>query len=376
MARPSKKELEAIRKLLQANPDSPLAQLLRESISASKFLPATQVNMQHPTAAMQALVGLLRANTREQMQLAILQLHQSIATHISQPPVPPTVAPSPLLMSPAALSALLTPSGSGFRVDFGAALAAMQGGGGGGGTSGDDPFSDPLDVALSPLPSPPKQPPASAASVTSVTGTKRAAVAPPADAPEAKAGKAGMAPPGLRVQTSGDALRPCKPSGLKMPPSLGQLSIEVAPAGGDGAAGDGGQLSASVLSNAPLSAILSAFGFGAVGADGPLFPPPSAGGSLAGAMLPPPSATSVYGGYGGSGMLFPGPLSPSYPPLSAAPAHTPLFGLSPLSMHHFVGKAASLLEEALDAPLSSQPMSHSRKSPRLFALESPGMLSW
>ena len=31
------------------------------------------------------------------------------------------------LLSPEALSALLTPSGSGFRVDFGAALAAMEG---------------------------------------------------------------------------------------------------------------------------------------------------------------------------------------------------------------------------------------------------------
>ena len=67
-------------------------------------------------------MSLSRARSRDQMQLALLQLHQSIAAHMA-PPAP--ALPSPLLMSPSALSALLTPSGSGFRVDFGAALTAM-----------------------------------------------------------------------------------------------------------------------------------------------------------------------------------------------------------------------------------------------------------
>ena len=88
------------------------------------------------------------------MQLSILQLHQSIASHMAQPghmSLPTPAAPSPMLMSPSALSALLTPSGSGFRVDFGAALASIQGA-----TSAD--VDDPLDIPeLSPLP-PEKRP--------------------------------------------------------------------------------------------------------------------------------------------------------------------------------------------------------------------------
>ena len=98
MARPTKKELEAIRTLLQQNPESPLAQLLREAVGASGFKSPAMVNMQHPVAAMQALVGLLRATTRDTMQLSILQLHQSIATHVAPPTLPAPAAPSPLLM--------------------------------------------------------------------------------------------------------------------------------------------------------------------------------------------------------------------------------------------------------------------------------------
>ena len=131
--------------------------------------------------------------------------------------------------------------------------------------------------------------------------------------------------------------RPAKPSGLRMPEGLGGLSVEVAPEAGGDMAG-GGQLSVSSLTNAPLSAILGAFGFG----------------SVQNGALPPPSAS------------FSSMLSPNFPPLSSVTgaAHTPLFGLSPLSMQHFVGSSATLLEEALDAPLSSHPLSHARKSPR------------
>ena len=95
----------------------------------------------------QALVTLSRARSRDQMQLALLQLHQALAAHMAPPPA--AVPPSPLLMSPAALSALLTPSGSGFRVDFGAALSAISGG---------EVEVDPLDVTLEPLLMPPPPP--------------------------------------------------------------------------------------------------------------------------------------------------------------------------------------------------------------------------
>ena len=132
-----------------------------------------------------------------------------------------------------------------------------------------------------------------------------------------------------------------KPSGLKMPAGLGTLSVEVAPEHGEGAGG--GQLSLSSISNAPLSAILGAFGFG----------------STPGGMLQPASAAGMsFGGFSPQMQL---------PPLSAfGPSHTPLFGLSPNSVNTFVGSGLSLLEEALDAPLSSRPLTHSRKSPRLF----------
>ena len=49
-----------------------------------------------------------------------------------------------------------------------------------------------------------------------------------------------------------------QPSGLSMPEGIHSLSVEVAPE----ATFENGQLSVSALVNAPLSAILSAFGFG------------------------------------------------------------------------------------------------------------------
>jgi len=332
MPRPTKKELEAIRTLLAQNPDSPLSQLLREAVGASGFMSPSMVTMQHPAAAMQALVGLLRARTRDAMQLSILQLHQSIATHIAPPTLPTPAAPSPMLMSPSALSALLTPSGSGFRVDFGAAIAALTGAGENGG-------DDPLDVSLSPLIAHLEPLPSATAS------GKRAAMAPPESVPKRtrkESATDASSSAAVEVSTTGTIDRPAKPSSLKMPAGLGALSVEVAPEGAD-AAGAG----PPSLANAPLSAILGAFGFGHVQS----------------ATLPPPSAS-----FGGS-------LSPSFPPLSAIPAHTPLFGLSPTSMHNFVGQSAPLLEEALDAPLASHPLTHSRKSPRLTS-DAPAASAW
>jgi len=131
-----------------------------------------------------------------------------------------------------------------------------------------------------------------------------------------------------------------------MPQGLGGLSIEVSAPDASGSL-DGGQLSISSLTNAPLSAILGAFGFGSSGSSSALPLAPSAGGTGFTAAL----------------------ASPALEPLSAMTggrSQTPLFGLKAQSMQKFVGNAsAQLLEDALDAPLSTH-LSHSRKSPRLF----------
>lgn len=269
---------------------------------------------QHPVAAMSALCGLLRAGSRDTMQLSILQLHQAIAAQIANVPAAPT-APSPLLMSPSALSALLTPSGSGFHVDFGAALAAMKGEGN----------ADPLDVSLSPLLPVP----------ISAGKRKRKSAATDAERMPAPA-----AAPNAASSAEGKPASAGRKGGLRMPEGLGGLSVEIA-----NEPTTDGALSASILSNAPLSSILSAFGFG----NGP-------GGFPSASVFSPPSASA----FGPSSFL-------GFPPMSAdrSGSQTPLFGLSPTSMSIFVGKSDALLQEALDAPLSTRPLSHSRKSPRL-----------
>ena len=63
--------------------------------------------------------------------------------------------------------------------------------------------------------------------------------------------------------------------------------------------------------------------------------------------------------------------SPSWAGLASVtgPAHTPFFGLEPMSLQSFVGGLAPLLEEALEAPLSSIPLTTSRRSPRGFAMK-------
>ena len=349
MPRATKKELEQIRYLLQQNPESPLAQLLKDAVGGHAA--AGGVNMQHPAAAMQALVGLLRSRTRDAMQLSILQLHQSIASHMAQPgqmALPTPSAPSPMLMSPSALSALLTPTGSGFRVDFGAALKAIEG--------GQYNVHDPLDVALSPLPSPPRSAKGGGgkgvkrtASELSASGTSM----PPPDAvpamnkrpsrsaslnPSALGGA--NAPGSLSVSvgnvfeaTTGGGMASSGRSssrksggsassgGLRMPEGLGSLSVEVS-----GAAVEPGQLSISTLSNAPLSAILGAFGFVSPGRDGKfgaLPIPPSAGGGLPAfpqSALLPNSATQH---------VFPPAPPPSRPPPPTSPPSRPPSRRSP-----------------------------------------------
>ena len=320
--KPTKSELESIKKLLSQNPDSPLAELLKDFKS-----PAMKNN-----ADLQALVGLLRAQTRDSMQLAIVQLHQSIANHLGPPTgIPdsfPRAAPSPTMMSPSALSALLTPSGSGFTVDFGAALAAM--------TQEEGLSDDVLPMGPSP---------------GGKGKGKRMAMAPPDDVPK-RGRKASKMAESMPAPPAVDR----KPSSLKRPGGLLEVEtpLEV-PGGGDAGAG---ALSVSALQSAPLSAILGAFGFGNVGA-GPM------------SAMQPNSAMSLNLSPSWAGLASVTGPSPSWAGLASVtgPAHTPFFGLEPMSLQSFVGGLAPLLEEALEAPLSSIPLTTSRRSPRGFAMK-------
>ena len=362
MMKPSKRELEQIGILLSENPDSPLTQLLKEvvGIGASRGGVPTPNTMRQPAAAMQALVGLLRAGSRDAMQLSILQLHQAIAAHMSMGqqfadgPPPSMPQPSPFLMSPSALSSLLTPSASGFRVDFGAALEAI----------GDDgldisdalaavPSARPLsalpslsDSGLpSPLRSAGKRKRGGAAPGGQPADFEAAAFAEMAmDASAAVGGSSGAAGSSSTRGSSSAAKREEVSSaerkkGLTKPPGLGGLSVEVAH---EGPAVDGAQMSISTLEHAPLSAILGAFGFGA-----PTGGPPASSKAKADFDLPPPSA-SLHGRELGA--------SPALPPLSALggpTTGTPLFGLSPASVRGFVkGKEASCsrVEPSTDLP--------------------------
>ena len=253
-------QLEQIRVLLAENPDAPLTLLLNE-VGARPTAPSPR-SIQQPAAAMQSLVGLLRATTRESMQLSILQLHQAIATHLTTgnaPAKPPE--PSPFLMSPSALSSLLTPSASGFRVDFDAALASING--------GEVPLADPLlDLPLPPIPSPRdfmSAPKSSGkrkrgaaavdwgAAASSAASTAGAMLPPPP--PSARHDKGGAA-------GSGETSRPGSAGkrGLNKPAGLSGLAVEVTIDPNV----ENGQPSVSSLSNAPLSAVLGAFGFGSV----------------------------------------------------------------------------------------------------------------
>jgi hypothetical protein len=146
------------------------------------------------------------------------------------------------------------------------------------------------------------------------------------------------APKRARRSTSLDVDSIARPTGLNMPENISTLSVEVAH---DGVI-ESGPLSVTSLTNAPLSAILGAFGFGSGGPGGVL-----------------PFSPTMQ-----TGRAF----SPAPPPLSSITGHAqaPLFGLAPMSIREFVGpESAQLLEAALEAPLSTRPLSHSRKSPRL-----------
>ena len=262
-------------------------------------------------------------------------------------------------MSPSALSSLLTPSASGFRVDFGAALASIDDGADLGAAIEAVPSARPAPLGsmdMSALPSP-----LNSMGLKSSGKRKRGGAAPggaPADFEAAAAMELAKVSSGATGGTSGSSLMPPPPAsnsrraegaggskkGLTKPPGLGGLSVEVVH---EGPIFDGGQMSISTLENAPLSAILGAFGFGLPTAGGP-----SSSAPFACALPPPPPS-------------IPGAM----PPLSVLggpTTGTPLFGLSPASVRSFVAGKAALLDEALEAPLSNQPLSHSRKSPRLF----------
>ncbi|EOD18426.1 hypothetical protein EMIHUDRAFT_196686 [Emiliania huxleyi CCMP1516] len=108
--------------VLREDPESPLAKLLLDGAIPNDKRPMKT------TAVLSALVQLLRAHSREAMQLAILQLHLSTgstgdAVSDSMRPVAPT--PELDLSLPTHLtSGQSTPSAS---VDFEAALDAMKG---------------------------------------------------------------------------------------------------------------------------------------------------------------------------------------------------------------------------------------------------------
>lgn len=117
------------------------------------------------------------------------------------------------------------------------------------------------------------------------------------------------------------------------------------------------------LSQAPLSALLSAagfrmgFGFGDIAS-----PLPNSGlnggDHVYGSSAPTPAPHSSSNAL----ISIPAPPSLTYGTSS-------ILGLSPSSVHGFVGDAAKLLEEALASPLSSQ-LSAARKSPRFQSFTS------
>ena len=122
-ATPRYQELALIKEfVLREDPESPLAKLLLDGAIPNDKRPMKT------TAVLSALVQLLRAHSREAMQLAILQLHLSTgstgdAVSDSMRPVAPT--PELDLSLPTHLtSGRSTPSAS---VDFEAALDAMKG---------------------------------------------------------------------------------------------------------------------------------------------------------------------------------------------------------------------------------------------------------
>jgi len=227
-----------------------------------------------------------------------------------------------------------------------------------------------MALLASPSPHPSRRPPSSRkrpASSTLLSPSDRiakslgsahlpsASGAPPSDAVLTEASAAPAAPAAASSSTTAICQRvpdssPACPTvvrgpSLRQPAGRQALSVEVGPVGGtssdvppaelslsglagltsldsNGALASTTQLSLPSLSAAPLSALLSAAGFGA--------------------------------GFGSFSNSF------AQPNMMAT---SQLLGLSPLSVQGFVGDSAALLEEALTTPLSKQ-LSACRRSPR------------
>ena len=345
---PTTQEIESIRSLLQENAESPLSALLQDAIDE-----APAETKHEPQDAMQALVGLLRARTRDSMQLSILQLSRALASSLNDPP-PAALdhGPQPLpalslgsntagsLLSPAGLSALLTPSGQGYQVDFGAALAAMEmeaadttallG-------QGAADLSGPLSSLRSSKRD--RQSPGSVTGRKPAKFPRQGTIAPsPLSRPPSAAGASGPAA----------AARPERPpaaskgKGIVLPAGRKSLSVDVGPQadaalvppGGSVPMGTEVPMSIGSLSQAPLSALLSAVGLGGV-------------------QGAPTSRRSN----------------------SNAVSTPQLLGLSPASIKSFMegnSLGGNLFQEALDAPLSAQrPLTSCRRSPRFMMADSP-----
>jgi len=411
--KPTDGELDAIKQLLQDNPESPLAGLLQGAFAGAPNLAALKKHQ----PALNALVGLLRARSREAMQLAILQLHSSVATGAAASAVgAPSAHPSPggatgldLAMSPMALSALLTPSGTGYRVDFEAALEAMRDGVAA--EAAEEPLDEESLLAMISSPSP-RQPfnadrgksragrsprgsmlngkrqfPAADTMAaeefqpkfgrTRCSPAKHSKTSSPFAAGFGSVGASANPSPSLYKLASpggGSLLLPSLPASADrggaplgaLPPAIGgerQRSVNLPPGRAlpelsvCEAAGPGpDSLFAGLpsLSQAPLSALLSAAGFRFAGGFGSLSP------NVAGL------AHGLDGQYHARHFSSAAAL-PAPQPLSCGAAvstgSSTMLKLDPLSVAGFLGDAARLLEEALASPLSSQ-LSAARKSPR------------
>ena len=416
--RPSARELDAIRELLGQNGSSPLSVMLQSVLGAGDddAKPFVWPKSERPAEAMHALLGLLRARARDAVQLSLLQLSAVLVASMAgsggadngggkgratskleahrPPPLPGlsprTGLPALGMLTPDGLAALLTPSGSGFHVDFAAALTAMGGEGADGGAAeasaapdavpAETPRDDPLLLALLPanggLPSPLRsskrraspQPTADAQQPPPPKFPRRGGVGPSPlsrqssgpDACTASSAAATSASAITASAASGGSAGTTKGKGLMLPAGRKALSIEV---GGSGAAGGGGgggggggsevPLSVNTLTQAPLSALLSVSGFGHG----------SRGFALPSAKAPRSHTPSTITSSGSTSSADGAPAAAA----SASAQH--LLGFSQASISAFMDLSvggSALLQQALSTPLSSnQRITTNRRSPRV-----------
>lgn len=124
-------EFQAIKRLLNANPTSPLSQLLLGVMHDESLLSPAQAGTSNSkqVLAFSALLSLLRAGNSSELQTATMFLNHIITTGIkpnagAAPPVcsgaPPGIqsVPSDWVLTPTGVDKLLTPSGTGMHIDF------------------------------------------------------------------------------------------------------------------------------------------------------------------------------------------------------------------------------------------------------------------